>query len=124
MTMMYLAQIILVTMLLLINTEYSLSLKCYTCSFCSIPFDPNSPLVDEHYGCKWCAKIRIEGIPFPHRLCAADCGFNYWKRNFTSFSYDCCQTDLCNKSIQTRVTHKFLLSIVLIIICYIVNKKN
>ncbi|CAH8484968.1 unnamed protein product [Schistosoma margrebowiei] len=121
---MYLEQIILVTMLLLINTEHSLSLKCYTCSFCSIPFDPNSPLVTEHDDCTWCAKITIKGIPFPHRLCSADCGFNYWKRNFTSFSYDCCQTDLCNKSIQIRVTHKFLLSLVLIFICYIINKKN
>ncbi|CAI2725324.1 unnamed protein product, partial [Schistosoma spindalis] len=72
-------------MLILINIEYGLSLKCYTCGFCSIPFDPQSPLVYQQEDCKWCAKINIKGIPFPHRLCAADCGFDYWKRNFTSF---------------------------------------
>ncbi|CAI2725328.1 unnamed protein product [Schistosoma spindalis] len=94
-----------------------LSLSCYECDPCPVPFR-NSSLVETRHNCKWCATLSVKHYSTPIRKCSPECSFAYWGPIYKSLSYDCCQTDYCNKSVQTRIVHHMLTVIVITLTCF------
>ncbi|CAH8479193.1 unnamed protein product [Schistosoma guineensis] len=115
--MEYASRILLSILLIIVNIHCSLSLSCYECNPCPVPFSNSSSVRREH-NCKWCATLSVEHYPTPIRECAPECSFAYWGPTYKSLSYDCCQTDYCNKSVQTRIVHHMLTVIVITLTCF------
>ncbi|KAK4473443.1 hypothetical protein MN116_002812 [Schistosoma mekongi] len=120
--MAYNANILLMGLLILSNTYYSLSLECYSCSVCPKPFNSTLGLVYKESNCTWCAKLIVKGRRTPIRECTPQCNFDYWKSRYYKFSSFCCQTDLCNKNVKTLKIHQILLMIILTFICLFISK--
>ncbi|CAH8485018.1 unnamed protein product [Schistosoma margrebowiei] len=51
--MVYTSQILLMLLLIIVNTDYSLPLVCYSCRVCPGPFDPSSQTVRNLSSSKW-----------------------------------------------------------------------
>ncbi|CAH8466879.1 unnamed protein product [Schistosoma turkestanicum] len=108
----------------MININYSLSVRCYKCLNCPDPFDPTSPSVYNKSGCNWCSKLKIPGLSVPLRQCSPDCSYEYFGETYPELTYYCCQTDYCNESVQTCVTHQILLITLITLICIFIIKKK
>ncbi|CAH8479041.1 unnamed protein product [Schistosoma intercalatum] len=121
--MNYTPQILLVILLIVFKLDYSTSLSCYTCETCPDPFNSSYPQVNNQSGCAWCAKITLKKRRSPIRQCADRCDYLYFWKSYSKFSYYCCNTDYCNKSIQSYATHQILIMIVITLVCFYINKK-
>ncbi|KAH8849871.1 hypothetical protein EWB00_003244 [Schistosoma japonicum] len=118
------SQILLITLLISLNVDYSSSLSCYQCEICPIPFNSSSFLVRKEDNCNWCAKLLLGDGQITVRKCSAECSYDFWKIPYIKFSYYCCQTDYCNKSVQTCRSPQMLLVIFITMICYFINNKK
>ncbi|CAH8438220.1 unnamed protein product [Schistosoma bovis] len=121
--MNYTPQILLVILLIVYKLDYSTSLSCYTCETCPDPFNSSYPQVNNQSGCAWCAKITLKKRRSPIRQCADRCDYLYFWKSYSKFSYYCCNTDYCNKSIQSYAIHQILIMIVITLVCFYINKK-
>ncbi|CAH8466844.1 unnamed protein product [Schistosoma turkestanicum] len=110
-------------LLILFNINDSFSLKCFECENCPDPFK-NTSSVRTRDQCAWCAKILVKTTGVINRECAPKCEFDYWAQKYKSLSYYCCQTEYCNKNIQTRTIHQILLIFVITLTCFFIIEKK
>uniref|UniRef100_A0A3Q0KS58 UPAR/Ly6 domain-containing protein n=1 Tax=Schistosoma mansoni TaxID=6183 RepID=A0A3Q0KS58_SCHMA len=121
--MKYTPQILLVILLIVVNLDYSTSLSCYTCETCPAIFNASSPQVGNQSGCAWCVKIIVKYRRTPIRKCSDRCDYYYFWKSYSKFSYYCCNTDYCNKSIQNSAIHHILIMIIITLVCFYISRK-
>ncbi|TNN13047.1 hypothetical protein EWB00_003245 [Schistosoma japonicum] len=113
-------EIMFIILLVMINTDYSMSASCFTCFPCPDPFNPSDRRITNRTDCNWCASIYPKGFKVPIRECVPVCKTDVWSDIYNSFSYSCCNQDYCNKSVQTRTTHQILLNMVSALSCFFI----
>ncbi|CAH8466895.1 unnamed protein product [Schistosoma turkestanicum] len=74
MTTEYILQIFMVILLIVINIKYisGISVTCYTCDDCPVPFNASSPKVGIKSDCKWCATLNVADRHQPIRKCTQE----------------------------------------------------
>ncbi|KAK4473442.1 hypothetical protein MN116_002811 [Schistosoma mekongi] len=122
--MRHISQALLVIFLIVVTTDYSMQLDCYECTSCPDPFNNSSSRVYKRSSCKWCAKLLVAQGHITIRKCSADCSFQYFSKEYSQLSYYCCQTDYCNKGVNTHGMHRILLMLIIVFICFFINKKK
>ncbi|KAH8849874.1 hypothetical protein KSF78_0000333 [Schistosoma japonicum] len=86
-------QILLTILMFIVNTDYSLSVKCYVCNLCPVPMNYASPLVTINNYCDWCASLTIGSPLLTIKGCSSTCRSDSFLKKYVTFNYTCCNTN-------------------------------
>ncbi|CAH8466774.1 unnamed protein product [Schistosoma turkestanicum] len=112
-------EILLMISVLVVNTDYAFSIKCYECFECPLPFNQSSPDVKVKDDCKWCASLSLGNQPLIIKRCADQCESEDEElQQILIHTYSCCDKDYCNISTKSSIIYTTLLLPLLIIYFY------